>query len=369
MTMCRRILIVAILWCLGYPTWAHAQFNRCQDELDHLDRAHRAELATVTGLLSQCAKTNKDLKEEIGRHISRLNGIDSLKISVDVRHDHERFVFGADYDIRITIDNNSSIDAFLVPSEVSVQPPPELTLPHHEGLEQILGQNGECIVGHNNLPTMSFNAPKPMQGLQISAGSRYTLTWKCPKRTSDKYSEIESSIILFMRKIAFRPDMYTFTVNVPIRYNPLGKADGDKSAITTKSADKSIKTDLDRLFIFISSALGAIGAVIVNACFSIVAIYGERKRHDAPGYGYFIEKVRFDHLWMIPVALILSPLLVTATDFTHKFDRGVSIQIFDFFGAILAGFLIQMMVMRLGTPTTDQLLKKIMARDVRDDLP
>lgn len=220
------------------------------------------------------------------------------------------------------------------------------------------------------------------------------MTWNCTEHTN--FGNVLNS---FIKMILFRPDAYTFTVSMPIYYESGGslsgaisdvlsnidpgsmpsadgaskkakKASFDKEySAASKTSDSEIETDLDRVFIYVASCMGAIGAVIVNAMFSAMLNYGERRRHSMREYSYYSQKLRFDHMAMIPVALIFSPLIVTATDFTHKLDRGMSIQIFDFFGAILAGFLVQMMIMKLAAQTTDKLLEKIMAREVRDDLP
>jgi hypothetical protein len=273
----------------------------------------------------------------------------AIKIRAEVKHDHEEFIFGSRYYLRVNIRNNSSMDYFIDPSEVVVHVPSELIIDKKHGGDI----TRFCTALHG--PTEAFNG---QQALRIPRDSDYVMVWDCPPEDEYFFSG-------FIRKLSFRPDQYTFVVNVPLRFkyrDPiLMKAGatasvGNEYGVVTKISEAAVGADLDGFFVSVCSIFGAAIAVMSRACLLLVENYSLRKLDWPHKFSFEIRKVLVDSGLFLVVASTLTPLLIAGANVTQKFDHGVSIKIFDFFGAALAGFVVQMLIMKLGQPAIDKML-------------
>lgn len=359
-------LVAAVLpLLLAQPAWAQSSCATVENQyrkvlgdlLNEYKRSaqcqqDKALLSFVNGQLSSLANVQN----------TQIADAEAIKIKAEVKHDHEKFIFGSRYYLRLHIRNDAAIDYYIRPDEVVIHVPSELVIdPSHTQMAgtappgPATGSSRPRYCSPVHGPTETFDG-KP--ALRVPRGSDYVIVWDCPP-------EVESWFGGYFRKLLFRPDQYTFVVNVPFRYTYdtptlLTAAGGGTSRATSgvvsKIGEAKVGAELDGFFVSTSSIVGALIAVLARACLQLIENYALRKQDWPHKYQFERRKVLVESLLFAVVAFLLPPLLVAGANVTQKFDHGVAIKIFDFFGAALAGFLVQMLIMKLGQPAVDKLL-------------
>lgn len=334
-----RVLLCVLL--LGLLTHrAAAAADACQVLEDHY-RSQALQFARLIRESTACkqdraalSQANAFLQVANDAKDAELTDNDVVKVKAEVRHDHEKFVFGSHYYLRIHIRNDAKRSLFIPLGKTSIHVPSELMI--EDGRP-----NCERAFG----ATTEFNGEG---ALQVPSNSEHVIVWDC--RQASGPSTIINS---FVSKLFFRPDQYTFVVNVPFEYH----YDNKKSVGTiTKTAEAKVTAELDGFFVSVSSIFGALIAVVSRTCFQFAENYSLRRLEWPRKFSFECRKIWVDAGLFSVVALLLPPLLVAGANVTQKFDHGVAIKIFDFFGAALAGFLVQMLIMKLGQPAVDRML-------------
>jgi len=326
-----------------------------------------------------------------------------------VQHDHDRFVLGAPYGLRIHISNQSDKQVFVPLDEISVHIPKELRLGRSDKDDKAPSKKTNFewagppqddpndpnskenkIKRCYSIPSEALVAipgtKSTVTAIAIPPSGRHTLVWSCPP-------EFGSFLTDLFYKATFRPGEYTFIVNVPFyrrkqaveaatpspRRADLGPSTtqqtedrgntdtpNDRADAIMKSAEAEIRTSLDSLFIAICASVGSILASFVRFQFRRVELRSNQERYSRKERTYFIEKNRHDFAAFLAIGLVMTPLFITAANATQKFDNFVSIQIFDTFGAVLSGFIFHTIVIRFGEPAIDWFLKRVFGTPERD---
>lgn len=347
-----------------------AERSRTAKLLDDLMKTMGSD-ATCKGKFEAVVSDNQKYKDGLRRG-------EALKIAVQMKHDHERFVLGAPFSLRIHIINQSATDSFYfrysdiqvhIPKALTVGPDPEQDaktqsplagkklahcFPLHQGAEN--GGYAKSPVDRDKEKASSLEAIPP-SFVVIPASGSHTVVWECGPVG---YSPLNP--LSWPDKIAFRPDEYTFIVNIPFHDSD----DPSKPAFSQKAAEIAIDTGLDSIFIAVCAAVGAIFATIVRFQFRRIELKSNSERYTKKELRFFQSKNIHDLASFLIIGMITTPLFISAANATQKFDQFISIQIFDTFGAVLSGFLFHTIVIRFGEPAIDWFFKRIFGTPERD---
>jgi hypothetical protein len=404
----RALAVAAVVLAAAMPhAWAAYVFDTYWELQNEL---------TECKIGKALARKDKLLAEAEERfYQDRLLIEEALKVSLDVNHDHDNFVVGDRYDLRIKIDNQTPIE-FLVPLDgIFVSPPPELGLglapPEKIGescfpMHQIspraeLERRPDGLFQRPQVPTDKSVAPRHdkdtmMRPIVIPPKSSYVIVWDCGTPVGP------FNLKAILHKLWFRPDEYTFSVNIPLYFNThehrrhrqtklenydQGKVENNKISaaelkeeqalankireegrpfrMLNRQADAPIRAELGNAFIAMCSVVGALIAVVVIGFQRQIDNYAENHSGKIEQYNYERKKIWYESKLLAGMALLLPPLLVAGANITNKFEHGISIKVFDLFGATLAGFAVHSAIITLGRPTIDRIMKRLMARDPR----
>lgn len=299
------------------------------------------DLAQAVTESKSCQKDNLTLAKAKSVAEASMLDIEAVQVVAEVRHDHDRFIFGSDYQLRVHISNPTRNPLYIPSEEAEIFVPSELMLKSGSdacekkfGVTEVFGSTGKLSV-------------------LIPPRSERVVVWNCSQARG-----VLDVVGDMFKKLFFRPDVYTFVASIPFAYHRPSSNAGMSvdSGVIVKTTEAKVAAELDAFFISLCSIVGAIIAVFARMAFQMVDNYTIRKVDWPMRYGQEQRRIWYETIAFFCICFLLPPLLVAGANITQKFDHGVSIKIFDFFGAALAGFIVQMLIMKLGQPALDRLL-------------
>ncbi len=209
--------------------------------------------------------------------------------------------------------------------------------------EVIIERNNVCLYIPEKLIVKSNKArpycvfpDNPDTKITVQPNSEYTFTW------GGASSEFISGNVLF-EGISFKPDTYIYVLNIIMEY--VDKTDKNPvNASVPVTRDVRMHVELPRYAVWVYSI---IGMIIMNIGWvgyqwiKYAAKFGNKFIfEDIPERRHMLSTFIGNTVYGLPI----SSVLVLVTLASHKAGRVISINILDFYGAIVAGIVAQLLV-------------------------
>jgi hypothetical protein len=279
-----------------------------------------AETAQLSGsfstFINQCRDWLNDAKGEVKDKIRALSLARLSVTKIDTSSSDANADYGNPIRVAAKIHNTSDMSIKISSRNSCLYLPEKLVINPSESMKK-------CIISDNSDSYIT-----------LQPNSEYVFVWEAE---SAKYIAANIFSVLYSG-LKFKPDTYVFTLNIDIEPN-----DGKSNTPVTLAREIKVHAELPRYAIWAYSIFGVL-LMSIGWCgyqwVTFAAKFGFKIFEGIPERNHIISTFFGNLIYGIPI----SSAIVLLTVASNRAGKVISINILDFYGAVIAGVLVQLMV-------------------------